>query len=173
MLVLAAMMPVVLIGCGVESDDEDSRREPPPQTDGRGDGTTDGQPADVGCRPFTVVLTSGCSATRIDFWPASGSALLERVTTPAEQSAGLTLSSPSRACSATFEWPGRWDAWVDRRFPGSNAPSGYCLLEGGARVPFGELEEGEGAYGCAHDGRTKYGAPPPCAGGSSNCYAAR
>lgn len=177
---LLLLVAVMLAACsfGSPGEDERSRRQPPPQSSG-GQSDGDGTPStrdpgivDVGCRSFQVVLTSGCSATHVIFWPASGEAISERVTTSAERSAGLTVPSPARACSATLEWPGRWDSWVGGFFPGPNAPQGYCLLEGGVRVSFGELKKGEGAYGCTHDGRTKYGILP-CAGGGSDCYATR
>lgn len=174
LLLLAAF---VTAACSFGDPDEGGdRRSPPGQTGDRGDdgASTPRDPGvvDVGCRPFQVVLTRGCSATHVIFWPASGGQISERVTTAAERSAGITVPSPARACSATLEWPGRWDAWVGNFFPGPNVPQGYCILEGGVRVPFGKLEKGKGAYGCAHDGRTKSGTPP-CAGGGSGCYAAR
>lgn len=100
------------------------------------------------CLPFTVVLPTGTTVTKIWFWPASGSDFLEVVSTNAD---GGSFDSPVGACSATVEYPGRWSSWTAGTFP-QGAPAGTCELTGTNPVNFCELAEGEAALGCTYDG---------------------
>jgi len=163
------------IGCGIEDDDEKGRRAAPPQQveDRDDDGTDDGR-EDVGCLAFTLVVDPGCSVSQVSFWSATGKDPISFFSPSSQMNArGFERNSALEACSVTLDWPGRWETWENdrRNFPGPNAPTGHCVLAGGINVPFGELNEGEAAYGCAHDGRTKDGVVVnPCADGG--CYAA-
>lgn len=113
---------------------------------GDGTGTT-------ACWPFTVNLPADTPVTRLWFWPAVGSAVLD-----IPVSAGGSFSSPNDACSATVDYPERWTSWTSspRTFP-AGAPQGTASLSypGLGTVPFCELPVGEAAWGVTHDGVCK------------------
>jgi hypothetical protein len=109
------------------------------------------------CRPFTVILPAGTPVITVWFWPAQGANPIGAVDlTPAQRQQGISLASPVDACSASVEYPGRWDSWVavPRTFP-TGAPAGMCELTGFNPVNFCELPAGEAAWGCTHDGRCR------------------
>lgn len=112
-------------------------------------------PPASGCSAFTIQLSAGTNATMIWFWPASGPA----ISTVAITSAGAVVSSPPYACSATLEYPGRWESWMamPRTFP-AGAPQATVTptYPGLGTVSLCELPLGEAAWGIAHDGRCRH-----------------